>query len=78
MSKIVIYTHLPSAAKITLELDPKRVTFKPMGGGDGVPPGIAVIDGEQVVLYVGAQDFGVAIVKDERLIGVEAAVAPPV
>ena len=71
MSKVVIHTHLPAAAKITLNLDASKVSFKPLGGGDGVPPGVTVLEGDQVVLYVAAQDFGVAIVDDERLVSVE-------
>lgn len=71
MTKIVVYTHLKEASQITLELDAKKVAFKPLGGGDGVPPGVAVMEGDEVVCYVGAQDFGVAVVKDKRVVTVE-------
>lgn len=45
--------------------------MKPIGGADGVPPGMTLMEGDQVVLWCGAQDFGVAIVDDDRLISTE-------
>lgn len=69
-----MYTHWPAAAKVTFELDASKVSLKPIGGGDGVPPGMTLLEGDQVVLWVAAQDFGVAVVNDERLISVEPSV----
>jgi hypothetical protein len=75
VKKIVVYTHLSAAAKITLELDETKIKFSPVAGGDGVPPGLIIEEDNQTVLYVAAQDFGIAVVEDDRLIGVEASVA---
>lgn len=74
MSRIVVHTHLAAAAKLTFELEASKVVMKPIGGADGVPPGMTLSEGEQVVLWVGAQDFGVAVVDDGRLISTEPAV----
>lgn len=71
MSKVVIHTHLAAAAKITFELDASKISFQPNGGGDGVPPGMMLKEGEEIVLWIAAQDFGVAIVSDDRLVSVE-------
>lgn len=78
MSRVVIHTHLPAAAKITFELDASRVAFKALGGGDGVPPGMTLLDGEQMICWVGAQDAGVIVVEDDRFVSVEASIAHPV
>lgn len=75
MSKVIVYTHWPAAAKLTFELDASKVSFQALAGGDGVPPGMMLKEGEEAVLWVAAQDFGVAIVDDERLISVEERVA---
>lgn len=71
MTKVVIYTHIPAAAKITFDLDASQVSMKPTGGADGVPPGMTLLEGTQIVCWVGAQDFGIAVVEDERFKGVE-------
>jgi len=71
MTKVSLYTHLPSAAKLIFELDGDKVSMKPIGGAEGVPPGMMLMEGEQVVCWIGAQDYGIAVVEDERLIKVE-------
>lgn len=76
MSKVTIYTHLAAAAKITFELDATKVSFQPIAGGDGVPPGMMLKEADETVLWVAAQDFGVAVVDDDRLLGVEPIVVP--
>lgn len=73
MSKIVVYTHWPAAAKITFELDETKVSLQPLGGGDGVPPGMTLSEDNQVLLWIAAQDFGVVVVNDDRLVSVEPA-----
>lgn len=64
MTRVVVYTKHAAAAKITLDLESPN--FKPLGGGDGVPPGMTVLDGENVVVSVAAQDFGVVVVEDGK------------
>lgn len=76
MSKVTVYTHLAAVPELTFELDASKVSFKPIAGGDGVPPGMMLMEGEQAVLWVAAQDFGIAVVDDERLIRPKTVVAP--
>lgn len=75
MSTVRVYTHLAAAPEFTFELDASKVSFQPIAGGDGVPPGMMLMEGEQAVLWVAAQDFGIAVVDDERLVSPKPPVA---
>ena len=68
MTRLIVHTHLPAAAKITFEIeDATKISFHAIGGGDGVPPGLQIQKDSEVMLYVAAQDFGIAIVEDGKV-----------
>jgi hypothetical protein len=65
VSRIVVYSHLPSAAKVIYEVEEgESISFAAIGGGDGVPPGLQIMNGNRVIGWFAAQDFGVAVVSD--------------
>lgn len=68
VSRVRVYTHLAAAPEFVFELDASKVSFQPIAGGDGVPPGMMLKEGEETILWVAAQDFGIAVVDDERLV----------
>lgn len=68
MAKLTVYTHMAAAVKVSFDVeDATKISFHAVGGGDGVPPGMQIQNNEQVIFWCAAQDFGIAIVEDEKV-----------